>query len=1023
MPENEITPYRGKPPPLSLPEQLTQQFYDWEKRGRGWQVWNYPVVIEPPFRPFFFYSPTPGPVCDDARTPGLFNSLANLFKSESSEPQVVDSIPEFLQEIEPDQYQDSDLVEIQIGLPSLAKIKSEVTEQLLLNLSYCSCPTSFEIISLPDKIVIQIVCRKEDEITVFQKLRAYFPEAILTKETNLLSRAWDRSQSTVMADFGLSNEFLRPIKTVGRLEVDPLIGIVGALEQIQAGELGLFQVLFQRTAYPWAGNLMRAITDWEGKSFFVDAPEFVPLAREKIAKPLFAAVVRVAGQSSDKNRSWQIVKGLGSSFAQLSNPSSNELIPLTNDEYPDIDHQDDIISRLTHRSGMLLNSEELASLVRLPSESVCSEKLRTKTKKTKLLPRIATGHDLVLGENQHNGILTPVTLSPEQRMKHAYVVGASGTGKSTLLLNLIIQDIEKGRGVGVLDPHGDLIDQILAHIPEERIKDVILFDPSDEEYPIGFNILSAHSELERNLLSSDLVSVFRRLSTSWGDQMTSVLGNAILAFLESEEGGTLSDLRRFLIEKDFRNSFLETVKDQEVIYYWQKEFPLLTGRPQASILTRLDTFLRPKLIRYMVGQKENKLNFATVLNENKIFLGKLSQGAIGEENAYLLGTLLVSKFQQLAMSRQEIKESERKDFFLYIDEFHNFITPSMAAILSGARKYHLGLTLSHQELHQLKETEVRSAVLSNPYARVCFRVGDEDAQKLADGFTSFDTKDLQNLGTGEAICRIERAEFDFNLKTSPISIIAPEVALARQEKIKALSRELYGTKREEVELKLYQKFVKAEVPAVEEKPEIRIEAVIKHSENLPSRKVEKLKTLKFSAPKETSLGRGGQQHKYLQQLIKRYGEDKGYLATIEKQILDGAGSVDVLLEKKDKTIACEISITTEAQQELGNIQKCLSAQFDKVILVSPHRKLLNQVKELVAVSVPQKDLSKIFFFTPEEFFGFMEEEAAGEATSESTVRGYKVKTNFRPLCEKEKEVRKQTITQTILRALRRLKED
>ena len=1020
MPEKELAPYREQPPAPSLPKQLTQQFYDWEKRGRGWQVWSYPVVIEPPFRPFFFYPPSSESVRDDARTPGLFSELANLFKPDPG-PQVVDSVPEPLQEVEPEQYRDCDLVEIQIGLPSLSKIKSEAAEQLLLNLTYCCYPVSFEIIGLLDKIVIQICCRKEDENTVFQKLRAYFPEAILTKETNLLSRAWDNSQPTIIADFGLSNEFLLPIKTADSLEVDPLIGIVGALEQIQAGELGIFQVLFERAAYPWAANLIRAVTDWEGNSFFADAPEFVPQARKKIGKPLFAAVVRVAGQSSDRNRSWQIVKGLGSSFAQLANPLNNELIPLANDGYADIDHQEDIVSRLTHRSGMLLNSEELASLVRLPSDSVRSEKLRTKTKKTKLVPQLATGHDLVLGENIHNGVSTSVTLSPEQRMKHTYVVGASGTGKSTLLLNLIIQDIQKGRGVGVLDPHGDLIDQILGHIPEERIKDVILFDPSDEEYPIGFNILSAHSELERNLLSSDLVSCFRRLSTSWGDQMTSVLGNAILAFLESEEGGTLSDLRRFLIEKDFRNSFLETVKDQEVIYYWQKEFPLLTGRPQASILTRLDTFLRPKLIRYMVGQKENKLNFATVLNENKIFLAKLSQGAIGEENAYLLGTLLVSKFQQLAMSRQEIKESERKDFFLYIDEFHNFITPSMAAILCGARKYRLGLTLSHQELHQLKDTEVRSAVLSNPYARICFRVGDEDAQKLADGFTSFEAKDLQNLGTGEAVCRVERAEYDFNLKTSQMPSVAPETAFARQEKIKALSRELYGTKREDVELKLYQKFTPAPVPAVEEKPVISIESVVEPQKVVLVNKVAKPKAIKPPPTAEVSLGRGGQQHQYLQQLIKRYAEDKGYLATIEKQILNGAGSVDVFLEKKGKTIACEISITTEAEQELGNIQKCLAVRADKVILVSPHRKLLRQAKELCEASVEEKDLSRIFFFTPEEYFGFMEGEAAGEAASEGTVRGYRVKTNFRPLSEEEKEIRKQSIAQTILKALKRLK--
>src|SRR5262249_47618816 len=194
------------------------------------------------------------------------------------------------------------------------------------------------------------------------------------------------------------------------------------------------------------------------------------------------------------------------------------------------------------------------------------------------------------------------------------------------------------------------------------------------------------------------VSAFRRFSTSWGDQMTSVLANAVLAFLESDQGGNLADLRRFLIERDFRKSFLETVRDPEVLYYWQKEFPLISQKPQGPLLNRLNTFLRPKLIRYMVAQKENKLDFRTIMDEGKIFLAKLAQGAIGVENAYLLGTLIVSKLNQLVLSRQEQKESERRNFYLYVDEFQNFITPSMASILSGARKYHLGLILAHQDL-------------------------------------------------------------------------------------------------------------------------------------------------------------------------------------------------------------------------------------------------------------------------------------------------------------------------------------
>lgn len=291
-------------------------------------------------------------------------------------------------------------------------------------------------------------------------------------------------------------------------------------------------------------------------------------------------------------------------------------------------------------------------------------------------------------------------------------------------MNLIIQDIRNGEGICVLDPHSDLIDQVLEHVPEERAEDIVLVDPSDEDYPVGFNILTAHSDLEKNLLSSDLVSVFRRLSTSWGDQMTSVLGNAILAFLESSRGGTLAELRRFLVEPQFGNSFLETVQDAEIVYFWRREFPLLTGKPQAPLLTRLDTFLRPKLIRYIVSQKENRLDFGAIINEGKVLLVKLAQGAIGEENAYLFGTFLVSKLHQTAMSRQEVKESLRSN-----STWTSSITSSRLRWLQSSREREntiWGLILAHQELRQLlsRDSDVASAVIANPYTRICFRLGD-----------------------------------------------------------------------------------------------------------------------------------------------------------------------------------------------------------------------------------------------------------------------------------------------------------
>jgi Type IV secretion-system coupling protein DNA-binding domain len=631
-----------------------------------------------------------------------------------------------------------------------------------------------------------------------------------------------------------------------------------------------------------------------------------------------------------------------------------------------------LLDRQSLRSGMLISSDELVSVVHPPSASVRSSKLKREEKRSKAAPALAFGHSLVLGENIHGGKTTHITLSADQRMRHTYIIGASGTGKSTLLLNLIVQDIKNGEGVAVLDPHGDLIDQILEHIPEERFGDVVLLDPSDEAYPVGFNILSAHSELEKNLLASDLVAVFRRLSTSWGDQMTSILGNAILAFLESEVGGSLLDLRRFLVEADFRQRFLSTVRDSEIVYFWQKEYPLLSGNRQGPILTRLDTFLRPKLIRHMVSQKENRLDFGAIMNEGKIFLAKLSQGAIGEENAYLLGTLLVSKLHQLAMSRQEMKEKKRRSFFLYIDEFQNFVTPSMASILSSVRKYRLGLTLAHQELRQLlsRDDDVTSAVLSNPYTRICFRLGDFDAKKLEDGFSFFEARDLQNLGIGEAICRVERAEYDFNLRTLPRPEEESAEAEQRRERIIQLSRQRYATKRETVEVEM-RRDVGVSVPPPPPIPEPIIEKTAgpmaeKSSPPRAEPRAEAKEKVKTVPKAPATLGRGGQQHKYLQHLIKKIGEDKGYRAVIEKQVLGGLGSVDLALERDGQTIAIEISVTSTADQEVANIEKCLQAGFGRVVLVCSERKFLTKAEGLITARVQPEDLARIQFICPEE---------------------------------------------------------
>lgn len=583
-----------------------------------------------------------------------------------------------------------------------------------------------------------------------------------------------------------------------------------------------------------------------------------------------------------------------------------------------------------------------------------------------------------------------------------HVIGASGTGKSTFLFNLIRQDVESGRGLAVLDPHGDLIDAILGVIPQGRVKDVILLDPADEEYVIGFNILSAHSDLERNLLAADLVSVFRRLSSSWGDQMGSVLQNAIMAFLESATGGTLVDLQRFLIEPRFREDVLRSVRDPAISYYWRKAFPQLGGnRSIGSILTRLEMFLSPKAIRRMVSVKENNLDFGSIMDGGKILLAKLSQGAIGPENPYLLGSLLVAKIHQAAMSRQRQESKERRDFFLYVDECHHFLTASMAEILTDARKYRLGLTLCHQELRQVsRDSDVGSALLANAHTRVVFRVGDEDAREFAKGFSYFDAADISNLGKGEAICRVEKAANDFNLMVRLPTMPSEAERKERWDEVRRASRAAYAVPCAKVE----EAWVEAETPKDEEAEKPAPPSVVSEKKPPAAPKKEKPEAV---APAE--LGRGGVQHKAIQDRIKAEAEALGFRVVVEKQILDGAGSVDLLVERDGEAIACEVSITTTLDHEVGNVSKCLKAGFTDIVLLSVEEEKLEKLKAAVTNSLGAEKAAAVRFLLPDEFISALKAMKPKEVVPEEPPPrgGRRVKRSYVPLSPEEAKLREE----------------
>jgi hypothetical protein len=351
------------------------------------------------------------------------------------------------------------------------------------------------------------------------------------------------------------------------------------------------------------------------------------------------------------------------------------------------------------------------------------------------------------------------------------------------------------------------------------------------------------------------------------------------------------------------------------------------------------------------------------------------------------------------MGRQEIRQEKRKNFWLYIDEFHNFICPSMSSIISGARKYRLGLVLAHQEWRQLetRDPDVASAVLTSN-TRVCFRLGDQDAKKLESGFSFFDAGDLQKLEVGEAICRIGRSDFDFNLTTKLIPVVDLALAEERKQKIIDLSRQKYA--------------FRTNAETAQTPPE-KLSPIVEIPVSKPSKKE------KTSSPGIIRQGRGGREHKHFQYLIEQHASGLGFRADIEKAILGGKGIVDVALEKGECSVACQICVTTPIDQEASNVKKCLLAGFSHVAMICADPQKLGSLKKLILEQISEEETKRIGFFSPEAFLPFVQKLAEQSITLQNTVHGYRVKVNYRS--GNGHSVRQEVVSDVILNAIKKIR--
>jgi len=483
---------------------------------------------------------------------------------------------------------------------------------------------------------------------------------------------------------------------------------------------------------------------------------------------------------------------------------------------------------ISYKSTPILSVAEVASLYHFPFT------LTTKTQdlahvKSPVLPlplTVKTNKEqfaITFAQNSYGDTKIPIGLTQKEREKHMYILGATGTGKTTLLKTMIMQDIQNGNGTAVIDPHGDLIEDILAAIPQERIKDVVYFNPADREYPVGINFLEIpqyltkdEADMEKDIITSNLISVFSKISSAkaWGPRMEHILRNATLTALSTENPSVIT-IHRLLLDYQYRKGIVEKLIDPVLKMFWQKEFVALGSYQRAEaiapIVNKLGRFLTSPISRNILGQTTSKIDFSDIMDNKKILLCNLSKGKIGEDISMLFGALITAKLQLAALRRSNIAEEKRTDFYLYIDEFQNFATSSFAQIMSESRKYHLYAILAHQTTAQIEDKNLIKVILSNTGILLTFRTAspfDEDfvlpnfAPQVAKG-------DIANLPS-----------FNFYMKlqvTTPQNAFSGETMrletkedMAIKDDVITSSREFYTTPREQIEKEITEALTYAE---------------------------------------------------------------------------------------------------------------------------------------------------------------------------------------------------------------------
>ncbi len=543
--------------------------------------------------------------------------------------------------------------------------------------------------------------------------------------------------------------------------------------------------------------------------------EAVKALMAKMAKPLFYANVRLVASAPSPFQANDIVDGLAAGFSQFGSPTRNEF-RVVKPRNPDKLIRQFIYRDFDTSQVMMLSSEEIASFYHLPITSTETPRVKWLKSKEAAPPENLPKQGALLGYSNFRGESKPVYLTDEDRRRHLYVIGQTGTGKTTEILSMLIDDIKAGKGVAIIDPHGEFAEKALAHVPAERLDDVIYFDPGDLAQPLGINMLEydASRPEQKTFIVNEMQSIFNKLFSqeTMGPMFEQYMRNALLLLMEDmpNEPATLMEVPRVFTDPEYRARKLQRIHNPSVLDFWQKQASKVSGEASIANMTpyitsKFDNFISNDYMRPIIGQPKSAFNFREVMDSGKILLINLSKGRIGDINAGLLGMVFAGKMLMAALSRVDVAdESRRRDFYLYIDEFQNFATDSISTILSEARKYRLNLTMAHQFIAQLKE-EIRDAVFGNVGTQLVLRVGPQDAEFLIKQFEPvFDQNDLINIDNLNAFAKVlinGQTSRPFNIKINTASWNKGNPELAA--KLKEYSRMKYGMERKKIEDEIY----------------------------------------------------------------------------------------------------------------------------------------------------------------------------------------------------------------------------